>query len=168
MLVKYSVRRTKNGGIFLIMNEQNNLDQEILDLEKAIAAKLERPGHRCIIDQEIAVLAAKVLADCTPDRKGMVMHLFELVGFNVTNLREIEERGIDENGDPNIGAMIAYAAQECYVSVATLSKECGVSRPLLYKYMHGTHKPSAKNAKAITKALQKWVPDIKTRYRKIY
>ena len=148
------------------MEEQKNLDQEILDLENAIAAKLENRWHRCIVDREVAVLAARVVADCNKDRKGMVMHLLSLVGFNVDNLRIIEERGIDENGDLNVGAMISYAVKECYITLTTLSRESGVARPQLYNYSKGKYKPSEKNAKAIIKALQKYAPDIKTEYRK--
>ena len=149
------------------MDEQKNLDQEILDLEKAIADRLEKKWHPCVVDREIAVLAARVVADCNKERKGMVMHLLGLVGFNVDNLRIIEERGIDENGSLNIGAMIAYAVDENYISIGTLAKESGVARQLIYNYKRGTYKPSEKNGKAIMKVLQKWVPDIKTEYRRV-
>ena len=148
------------------MNEQNNLEQEILDLEKAIAAKLERPGQKCIIDQEIGVLAAKVVADCTAERKQMVIHILQLVGFNTTNLRVVEEKSMKRGERAAVGKMIDYARREYGIPVTKMAEKFGVSRPLLYKYINGDCAPSEKAAKAIIAKLNEYVPGIETEYRR--
>lgn len=147
------------------MEEQKNLDQEILDLERAIAAKLEKPGQRCIIDMEIGLLAAKVVADCTQDRKALVIHLLQLVGFNTTNLQIIEEREKEKQQKPDVGKMIKYATDQCYTTMSKLAKESGVARPALYRYANGKYEPTKKNAEAIIKALKRRIPDIESEYK---
>lgn len=146
------------------LNGTENFDAELKELLGIIAEKLDKPGRRCIIDQEIGVLAARIIADCPVDRKPMVTYILKLVGFNVANLETTEELYKMQFARRDVGKIIRFARERYYVSMTKLAEWTNISRPLIYAYKDEKNIPDEKNAKKILKELEKFVPGITIEY----
>ena len=146
------------------VNGAGNFDAELKELLGIIAEKLDRPGRKCIVDQEIGVLAAKVIADCPVDRKPMVTYILKLVGFNVGNLETTEEMYKMQFARRDVGKIIQFARDRYCVPLSKLAEWTKISRPLIYAYKDERSVPDEKNAKKILKELEKFVPGVTVEY----
>ena len=146
------------------VNKTENFDAELKELLSVIAEKLDKPCRRCIIDQEIGVLAARVIADCPVERKPMVTYILKLVGFNVANLETTEEMYKMQFARRDVGKIIQFARERYCVPMSKLAEWTKISRPLIYAYKDERTIPDEKNAKKILRELEKFVPGITAEY----